>query len=247
MSAENAHMIKTGIHRASSQSWGNSACARLCGIVMESNTGISQQIMENRHDLLDLYTKEQLETPDDLGLTPIFLAIQYDQPDMLRYLHKRGLDLNAPCDPMNFGNPMFYAVRLRKHRLIRVLDMLGCPVRGPCDAFKHTAEDNATRINDSFAKHEIHMAETKEHRAAVLFRKNFLKCKYRKLFLKKVTMATRIQRMVRGMIGRRLGAERKEEMELWWALHPDGEDKKKKGKKKKYTHHGHKEHKEKHH
>ncbi|CAE7790746.1 unnamed protein product [Symbiodinium microadriaticum] len=163
---------------------------------------------------------------------------------MLRYFHKRGLDMNAPCDPMNFGNPMFYAVRLKKHRLIRVLDMLGCTVGSPCDPFKHTAREHASRINDDFAKQEIYLAETKEQRAAVLFRKNFLKSKYRKLFCRKVMMATRIQKIVRGMIGRRLGAEKREEMELWWAMHPDGEDKKRRGKKKKLGHKDH--HKEKH-
>lgn len=229
------HMVKTSIHKGTSQSWGESSCARLCGIIMESNTSIAQQIMENRTDLLDLYTKEQLEEHDDIGLSIQFLAIHYDRPEILQYLHKRGLDLNAPCDPMNFGNPMFYAVRLKKHRLIRVLDLLGCSIDDPCDPFKHTASDHADRLNDDFAKREIEMAQSKEYRAAVLFRKNFLKVKYSKLFRKKVTMATRIQKMVRGMIGRRLGAEKKEEMELWRALHPDGVDDtpKKKHKKKK--------------
>lgn len=234
---DNLHMIRTGIHKASSQSWGDSACARLCGIIMESNTGIPQQILENRTDLLDLYTKEQLQEPDDLGLTIQFLCVQYDQPDMLRYLHQRGIDLNLPCDPMNFGNPMFYAVRMKKHRLIRVLDLLGCSVNQPCDSFKQTAGDHAHRIGDDFAKHEIHMAQTKEHRAALLFRKNFLKVKFRKLFRKKVTMAIRIQKIARALIGRRIFADKKEEMELWWAAHPDGEEgSKKKGKKKKRHH-----------
>mmetsp|Transcript_6061 Transcript_6061/g.9156 ORF Transcript_6061/g.9156 Transcript_6061/m.9156 type:complete len:255 (-) Transcript_6061:178-942(-) len=225
-------MYKTGIHVASSRTWGDSACARLCGIIVESNTGIAQQISENRTDLLELYTNAELEEPDDLGLTVQFLAVHYDQPDMLVYFHKRGIDLNAPCDPMGFGNPMFYAIRLGKHRIVRVLDMLGCRVTDPCDEMKQSPLFHADRINDEFMRHEIHLAETKEYRAAVLFHKNFLKSKYRRKFLHQVKMIIQIQRIMRGVLGRVKAIKRKEEYELWKLRNPDGVVKKKKSKKK---------------
>ena len=114
---------------------------------MESNNGIEQSVQENRYDLLDSYSKKELETPDDLGLSLVFLAIQYDQPDMLEYCAKRGLDLKSPCDPMKFGNAMFYAVTLKKYRLIGVLDQLGCKVNEPCNDLKQLPIDIADRMN----------------------------------------------------------------------------------------------------
>ena len=129
---------RAGVHRASSQSWGEGACARLCSIVIESNNGFTQQVLDNRTDLLDLYTKEELMEEDDLGINIIFLAVYYDQPDILCYLHRRGLDLKKPCDPMQFGNPMFYAVNLHKTRIIKILDSLGVSVADQCDFFRYT-------------------------------------------------------------------------------------------------------------
>ena len=141
---------RVGIHRAASSSWGDANCARLCGIIMESNNGIEQSVQENRYDLLDSYSKRQLETPDDLGLSLVFLAIQYDQPDMLEYCSKRGLDLKSPCDPMKFGNAMFYAITLKKYRLIALLDHLGCKVNEPCNDLKQLPIDIADRMNGEY-------------------------------------------------------------------------------------------------
>ena len=101
----------TDIHRASSQTWEDEACAQLCRLIIDSNNGSMQQVIENRTDVLDLLTLQELSAPvDDLGLTLPFLAIYFDMPDILRYLHKRGVDLQKYCDPMEFGTPMFYAV-----------------------------------------------------------------------------------------------------------------------------------------
>jgi hypothetical protein len=74
------------IHPASSTSWGSEAGARLCKLLVDANTGIAQQIIENRTDLLDLLTLEQLEESDDIGLNAVFLAVYYDRPEILRYL-----------------------------------------------------------------------------------------------------------------------------------------------------------------
>ena len=79
------------VHEASSSSWGSQACARLCNLVVQSNLGISQMITENNTELLDLCSVEELETPDDdSGLSAPFIAIYYDRPDIILYLHKRG-------------------------------------------------------------------------------------------------------------------------------------------------------------
>jgi hypothetical protein len=138
---------RVGIHRAASSTWGDEGCARLCSIILESNNGIEQCVQENRYDLLDSYSKRQLETPDDLGLSLVFLAIHYDQPDMLEYCAKRGLDLKSYCDPMKFGNAMFYAVTLKKYRLVPLLDHLGCKVNDPCNELKQLPIDIADRMN----------------------------------------------------------------------------------------------------
>jgi hypothetical protein len=225
--------MKAGIHPASSHSWGDSACARLCGIIVDSNTGISQQVIENRTDLLDLYSKSELTQGDELGLTIQFLAVYHDQPDILVYLKKRGVDLSLPCDPMNFGNPMFYALRFGRHRLIRVLDLLGCSVNDPCDEFKNKPIYYAKRLNDPIAEHEIKMAQTKELRAAILFQKHFLRIKYRKRYLSIVWIIIRIQKIFRGLIGRRLGQKRLARAEYERSLLPEWDDEPKKSKKKK--------------
>ena len=226
--------MKSGIHRASSQSWGDSACARLCGIIVDSNTGIAQQVIENRTDLLDIYSKEELLKPDEFGLTIQFLAVYHDQPDILIYLKKRGVDLSVPCDPMNFANPMFYAIRLGKHRLIRVLDLLGCSVNLPCDDLKNTPTSLAQRLNDEISLHEIQMARSKELRAAILFRKHFLRSKLRKRYLKILLLIIRIQKIFRGFLGRRVGQKRRERVMYERSLLPEWDDEPtKKSKKKK--------------
>jgi hypothetical protein len=226
--------MKAGIHPASSHSWGDSACARLCGIIVDANTGIAQQVIENRTDLLDLYTKSELIQGDELGITIQFLAVYHDQPEILIYLKRRGVDLSLPCDAMNFGNPMFYALRFGRHRLIRVLDLLGCSVNEPCDDLKNKPIYYAKRLNDRIAEHEIKMAQTKEFRAALLFRKHFLRLKYRKRYLSTLMMIIRIQRIFRGLLGRRLGQKRREVADYERSLLPEWDDEPaKKSKKKK--------------
>ena len=98
-----------GIHRAASSTWGDKATSRLCSIIVDSNSAYQQQVTENRTDLLDTLGNEDLLITDDLGIGLIYLCINYDRLDMLKYLHGRGIDLALPCDPMGYGNAMFYA------------------------------------------------------------------------------------------------------------------------------------------
>ena len=63
------------IHRASSKSWGDEAAARLCKVILESNHAVAQQVVENKTDLLDLLSFEELIEVDDIGLNVVFFAV----------------------------------------------------------------------------------------------------------------------------------------------------------------------------
>ena len=192
------------IHPASSESWGSQAGARICQLIMEANTGIAQQIIDNRTDLLDLLTIQQLQEHDDLGLNAIFLAVYYDRPDILRYLKSRGCNLSAYCDPMNFGTPMFYAVTLGRRNLIGELDILECYAKNPCDSLNQTPIMHADILGDKNLKDYIIKVSKRKQLAIILFTKNIQRIVYRKRYLfKKNHAIPLLLRIMRGMIGRR--------------------------------------------
>jgi hypothetical protein len=183
--------------------WGDQAGARTCQIIMESNDGAMQQIIENRTDLLDFMEVEELRKVDDFGLTLAFAAVYYDRPDMLVYLSKRGVDLTLPCDAMGFGNPMYYAVSLGKPALIRPLHTAGCYVTSSCDAwFQKTPAYYASRLPNEYTKAEIAILATQTQRAATFVVKNFMRHKYRTRYLVMLEAVAMIQRCIRGMLGR---------------------------------------------
>lgn len=189
----------------SSERWGDQATARLCQLIVESNDGMAQQIMENRTDLLDILSKEELERTDDLGLTLPFLAIYYDQPDALRYLHKRGLDLSKPCDPMVYGSPMFYATYFGRPRLVETLYALGYSANSACEtAFSLKPLYYAERRDDQYTKAVLQSIIAKEERAMVLFNKNLKRNRQRRLYLKMKKAVLKIQTKMRGWWARRL-------------------------------------------
>lgn len=209
----NSHLAMTGIHRASSNSWQDQAYARLCEVVMEANDGMAQQIQENKTDLLDMMSVEDLSRPDDLGLTLPFLAVYYDRPDMLVYLRKRGVDLNAPCDPLAFGNLMFYAVALRRHEVVRTLDLLGISSTEPMTQYNETAMQYASRTNDELMRQTLHWSSQKEIRAYNMFMKHYLRRVYRAKYLKMKVAARLLQRIIRGFLGRRKALRRRKRLE----------------------------------
>lgn len=189
---------------ASSSKWGDQAAARLCEIVISSNDGMAQQIMENRTDLLDILSKEDLERTDDLGLSLPYLAIYYDRPDMVAYLHKRGLDLSKPCDSLGYGNPMFYAVDLARHGIVRLLYRLNYSLRGPCETFFNLAPHYyATVKNDALLVEWIAKTNLSEINAIEFLRKNILRNRLSKLFRRKRAAAIQIERIARGRLARR--------------------------------------------
>jgi hypothetical protein len=131
------------VHSGSSEQWGDLAGVRLLQMVMSRNTGAAQQVSQGKTELLDLLSDEDIKEPDDLGITLQFLTVYYDQPDVLRYLWKRGISMEEFCDPMKFGTPAFYAVFFRKHRMLKALFGCGVDLKKPCDALEQTPMHHA--------------------------------------------------------------------------------------------------------
>ncbi|KAJ1434181.1 hypothetical protein B484DRAFT_446809 [Ochromonadaceae sp. CCMP2298] len=187
----------------SSDLWGEESTARLCQIIVAANDGLAQQVAENRTDLLDLATKKDLEKVDDMGLSLAYLAVHHDRPEMLLYLHKRGLDLSLPCDPMGFGTPMFYAVNLGRLTCVEALDAVGYSVQHVCDAYlKMTPSYYASRLGDTSVASKIALLRDREVTAGHFFRKNILRNTARKRFLRTRRAAVVVQSMARGMLDR---------------------------------------------
>lgn len=93
-------------NRERNQKWAELETAKVCGYIMDQNYGIQQQVIENKTDLLDILTVNQLKEADDIGMTPIYQAVFYDRPEIIKYLYKRGLDLAEPCDPEKYGKSL---------------------------------------------------------------------------------------------------------------------------------------------
>ena len=70
-------------------------------------------------------------------LSPAYLAIAYDRPEMLKFLAANGVDLHAQCD--DYATPAFYAVYNGKIRCLETLVRLGVDCRRePCTKFGET-------------------------------------------------------------------------------------------------------------
>ena len=134
---ERAPILQFGVHRSACSSYGDEAPSRLCQMIVDSNKAFLQEVINNKIDLLDTMDDKDLLEADDLGeydyicsmittashrfisyhistgISLPFLAVYFDRPDILKYLHSRGVDLSKPCDPMNYGNIMFYAVCMK--------------------------------------------------------------------------------------------------------------------------------------
>mmetsp|Transcript_22209 Transcript_22209/g.20187 ORF Transcript_22209/g.20187 Transcript_22209/m.20187 type:complete len:230 (-) Transcript_22209:2685-3374(-) len=178
--------------------WSENETAKTVAHVMKYNRGSMQQIIENKVELLDWLTVEELKEIDDLGITLPYFAVFYNRPEMIEYLHRRGVDLSQPCDSESFGNAMFYAVSMRRYDIVKTLDQLSYSVKHPCDIFNQFPIDHATRINDKSMIDLINKCANKETTAAVLFLKNFLRHKQRRIYLCIIRSAFLINRIFRG-------------------------------------------------
>ena len=203
-------------HRASSESWGNESGARICQLVMQDNNGIAQSIAENRIDLLELLTLEELNQADDLGLTPIYLAVLYDQPEVLLYLYNRGVNINNFCDPMEWGTPLYYAVTLHRHRLLEVFDQMGINFNDPCDNLGQNAITHARRINDKYSEDLIENLMTRTYRAGMLVLTRLRTLVVKNKYLRIKRAAANINRVLRGRRGRKRYRTIKSDPRLYW-------------------------------
>ena len=183
----------------SAELWGESATARLHQIMVEANSGLMQQIAENKTNLLECLSKEELEAYDeDFELNACYLAVYYDHPSMIYYLHKRGLDFSKTCDPMDFGTPMFYAVLYGRIHIINALHKIGISVNRVCDNYLHmTPKDYASMRSNQYVIKMIDDLLNIDRKSYDLFVKNYLKLKYRRLYLYKRRRIIIIQRFIR--------------------------------------------------
>jgi hypothetical protein len=189
----------------SSERWNEQATARLCQLILEENNGMAQQIAEGRTDLLDLCTLEQLQATDDLGLSLPFLAIYHDRPDALKYLHRRGVDLSLPCDPMTYGTPYFYAVTLGKCRIFETLNSLLYSYSTPCETvFQKSPQYYIDRNDNMMMKDTLEAQTHAERRAFEMLQKHYLRRKCTRAYEKQLAAIWNMQRLIRGFVGRRI-------------------------------------------
>jgi hypothetical protein len=191
------------VHNASSEFWGDQGCARICRCIMEANKSIMQQIIENRFDLLDLLPIEDLQEPDpDSGLSAAYLAIYFDKPKMIRYLHNRGVDLTKPCDPMGFGNCVFYCVSYGRYDILELLELLEYDIVGPCDEFEQTPMQRAEMMNNSIMMNHLEFLSARRKRAYEFMTKNCMRYRCMVNYRRTRKKIIDIQRVIRGFIHR---------------------------------------------
>ena len=203
----------SGIHRASSKTWGNESAARICQIILDSNDGMAQQVIENRTDLLDIISTADLNRVDDLGLSLPYICIYHDRPQMLEYLHRRGVDLGVPCDPCDYGTPMYYAIMLKQHQCVIMLDLLGYSIHNQCTKYEELPITCAERLDDDMIMKTIAWVKEKEFRAVTLFLKNYWKSRLRRDFVAKRAAIKTVQRIVRQFLAKRKLLRRKKRAE----------------------------------
>ena len=76
-----------------------------------------------------------LSKPDDVGNYPAHLAVLFDRPEVLKFLHDKGVDLGTKCDTAGFGTPAFYCTHHGKEDMLTVLWELGYDLTDNCDKY----------------------------------------------------------------------------------------------------------------
>jgi hypothetical protein len=113
-------------------------------------------VIEDSTELLDICSLDELQLPDDeSGLSASLIAIYYDRPKIIKYLHYRGVDFSIPCDPMNFGTPYFYIINFSRFEMLGLLDQLGYSLEIPCDNFGQLPLGRAEHIGNISMRDEI--------------------------------------------------------------------------------------------
>ena len=136
-----------------------------------------------------------LSLPDDVGNYPAHLAVLFDRREVLKLLHKKGVDLSKKCDSKGYGTPAFYAMHYGKTDMLSDLWAMGYDLSSPCDKYNLPPLYYATKKGDEF---------TARHLEDVMSRGTL-----------QDVMALVIQRCCRGHFGRNVGRERKKERERY--------------------------------
>lgn len=76
-----------------------------------------------------------LSEADELGLTPAYLAVTFDRPEVLRFLDDIGVDLAKPCDAVGYATPAFYCAYHGNVRCLETLARLGVDLKAPCTKY----------------------------------------------------------------------------------------------------------------
>ena len=210
----------------SAERWGDQAFARICKIVVDHNDGINQSVMEKRTDLLDLMTNDQLIAGDDLGISVAYSAVYYDQPDIIKYLHNRKIDLSQPCDPMGYGTPLFYAIMMGRLQIMTTLQKLGYSLQKPCENTFYQTPLHYAKIKGNVDVIEfITKVVTREQRAKDLLQKNMLRRQCQRKYLAIRRKIIKIQTLFRGRQARQLvDGIRRGEIELASESEEDDDD-----------------------
>ena len=193
---------------ASSRKWGDLwngevSCARLCKIAVESNKGIMQSVIDGTTDMLDLLTVEELEEIDpDSGCSAPYLAIYYDRPRIVKYLHDRGIDFQKNCDGMGFGTCIFYAVSYLRYEILELLEQLEYDISCPCDEFGQTPLQRAEKMENKELHAHLEFLMTRRVRVHIFMTKNCMRFLHRTRYLRLYRNLLVVQRIIRGFIGR---------------------------------------------
>ena len=208
------------VHFASSRAWTRDGlwpqsvgCARLCKVAIDSNKGIMQCVIEGHTDMLDMLTNEELEEVDpDSGLNAPFLAIFYDRPKIVKYLHDRGLDLSKCCDGMGFGTCMFYAITYLRYEIVELMERLEYDILGPCTEFGETPLDRAEKVGNKELYEHVKFLAARRIRVRLLMITNAFRFLHRRRYQRLYTALKVVQRIIRGFIGRSRSKNRKREL-----------------------------------
>ncbi len=94
---------------------------------------VSEGDIETLKDLHSSGDYPDLSQPDGVGNTPAHLAVLFDRPEVLKFLHAKGVDLGRKCDATNFGTPAFYCMHYGKTQMLSDLWSMGYDLSEPCD------------------------------------------------------------------------------------------------------------------
>lgn len=134
-----------------------------------------------------------LQDPDELGLSPSFLAVTFDRPGVLRLLDRVGVDLSVACDVAGYGTPAFYCAYHAKVRCLEELARLGVDLNAPCTKFGELPSHFFYRHPSDVANQLID-AVTLRDRSAVVIATLARGLANRRLYLAKQMLVVTIQR-----------------------------------------------------